>query len=191
MRLYTSESKSDLSDLEIVERFKVSEDLSLTVLLFNRYVHLVFGLCLKYLKNHEDCNDAVMEVFEKLPQSLLDHEIKNFSSWLYVTAKNHCLMKLRTQKKHSTGENDFGKYNMDLSYSMHHNDAEDKELSLRTLEKALPQLPLEQNRCIELFYLKEKCYKEIVSITGYDLKQIKSYIQNGKRNLKIILEKES
>ena len=99
MRLYTSENKSDLSDLEIVERFKVSEDLSLTALLFNRYVHLVFGVCLKYLKSHEDSNDAVMEVFEKLPQSLLDYEIKNFSSWLYVTAKNHCLMKLRTQKK--------------------------------------------------------------------------------------------
>ena len=47
----------------------------------------------------------------------------------------------------------------------------------------------EQKQTVELFYLQEKSYKEIVDQTGFSMNDVKSYIQNGKRNLKIMLSK--
>jgi RNA polymerase sigma-70 factor (ECF subfamily) len=57
------------------------------------------------------------------------------------------------------------------------------------LEKCIETLGDEQKQCVKLFYLQEKCYKEITESTGFDMNKVKSYIQNGKRNLKICMEK--
>ena len=177
-------SRPQKSDAELIRLYQDSEDLSYLADLFNRYIHLVYGSCLKYLKNEDDSKDAVMEVFEKLTTALLESEARNFSSWLYVIVKNHCLMVLRSQKRKETHLE-----NMELSFSLHHNNEVDIEEDLKALEIAMAKLPLEQNRCIDLFFLQQKCYKDIVQITGYELSKVKSYIQNGKRNLKKIMEK--
>ncbi len=156
--------------------------------LYKSYMHLVYCLCLKYFKNKEESQDAVMHIFEKLIDAVKKHEIQNFKSWLYVLAKNHCLMALRSQKaKTLTIENEF----MESSYQLHPIDEEDLEDDLTKLEKCINQLQNEQRQCVELFFLKKIPYITIVEKTGFELKKVKSYIQNGKRNLKICMEKQS
>ncbi len=142
---------------------------------------------MKYLKNENDSEDAVMDIFEKLLTDLKKHEVSNFKSWLYSVSKNHCLMKLRKDKTIKYSNNDLIKTEgriVEMDEPMHLNSKMEKELQLENLEKALQHLSKEQRICLELFYLQQKCYKEVSSITTFSLKEVKSFIQNGKRNLK-------
>ena len=142
---------------------------------------------MKYLKNENDSEDAVMDIFEKLLTDLQKHEVSNFKSWLYSVSKNHCLMKLRKDKTIKYSNNDLIKTEgriVEMPEPMHLNSKMEKELQLENLEKALQHLSKEQRTCLELFYLQQKCYKEVSSITTFSLKEVKSFIQNGKRNLK-------
>lgn len=178
---------SILDDLTLIQHYKKSGDLEILGQLFSRYTSLVYGVCLKYLKDREEAKDAVMLLFEKLVYSLKEHKIENFKSWLYVTARNHCLMQLRARK---------GKFNEQLSVQvmeselvLHLDEEPELEQNLGKLEKCIEQLADDQKWCVQLFFLQEKCYKDITGITGYDLNKVKSYIQNGKRNLKICMER--
>ena len=175
------------SDLELVEQYKESGDLSLVGALYNRYMTLVYGVCLKYLKDREESRDAVMQIFEKLMVSLKQHEITHFKSWLYVTSRNHCLMALRA-KKGKNFEAISGDF-MENEVLLHLPDEPEMETNLSKLEKCIEHLVAEQKDCVKLFYMEQKCYKEIVEITGFDDNKVKSYIQNGKRNLKLCMER--
>lgn len=174
------------SDQQLMVLFKQDHDLSVLGELYGRYMSMVYGVCLKYLKDREESRDAVMQIFEKLISSLREHEVSHFKSWLYVTARNHCLMQLRSAK---------GKYFEEISPSLmesevflHPEEGPEMESNLSKLEKCINSLVDEQKHCVQLFYLQQKCYKEIVQLTGYNDSKVKSYIQNGKRNLKICME---
>jgi RNA polymerase sigma-70 factor (ECF subfamily) len=163
-------------------------------ILYKRYAHLVLGLCIKYLKDEEEAKDAVMHIFEKLMADLLKHEVQYFKSWLYIFSKNHCLMIIRTKQSRLKKEMDLQVHAssfMETGPDLHHKSQEAKEEEFNALEKAMEELNEEQRKCIDLFYLKEKSYQEIAQETGYTLNEVKSFIQNGKRNLKIKLEKSS
>ena len=173
-------------DLELVADYKRSSDIKVLGVLYQRYMDLVYGVCLKYLKTSEPAKDAVMQIFEELVEKLHKYEIDNFKSWLYTLAKNHCLMQLRTPKTLKTVE-----YDPSLVQSeeeMHLNGVFQKEEEFNKLEKCLQTLSREQKESVELFYLQNKCYKEIADITGYDWNKVRSLIQNGRRNLKICIE---
>jgi RNA polymerase sigma factor (sigma-70 family) len=173
-----------LSDSDLISGYRTTEDSAYAGELFQRHSHLVFGACMKYLKNEENSRDAVMQIFEKLLTDLKNHEIENFKGWLHTVAKNHCLMQLRTKKNFQTiNEESAGEF-MESGYSLHHSNEEDAELKMTNLEDCMRNLADEQKKCIEFFYLEEKCYKEIVELTKYSMNEVKSYIQNGKRNLK-------
>jgi RNA polymerase sigma factor (sigma-70 family) len=184
----TSKLKA-LDDAALVTQYKATGDLEVLGVLYNRYMHLVFGVCLNYLKDEEQSKDAVMQIFESLIDKVKAHDIQNFKSWLHVLSRNHCLMQLRKASKNNiiSMDDEFVE-NADFS----HLDIEDtKEERLSTMEKCMETLTEEQRVCVDLFYLQEKCYKEVAEITGYDMLKVKSYIQNGKRNLKICIEKNS
>ncbi|CAN5508665.1 sigma-70 family RNA polymerase sigma factor [soil metagenome] len=186
-----SPKQAPKEDAELLILYQQTEDLAYLGELFDRYIHLVYGICLKYLKGQEESKDMAMQVFEKLAVQLKQNEVKNFKSWLHVLTKNECLMLLRTQKYKVERANltiypDDG---MDFSLNMHHQEDEKLESNLQDLELAIKELPTEQKQCIKLFFFQQKCYKEIVELTGYELNKVKSYIQNGKRNLKIHLQK--
>jgi RNA polymerase sigma factor (sigma-70 family) len=174
------------TDLELIRLYKESGDLAHLGSLYSRYASLVYGVCLKYLKDRDDAKDAVMQLFEKLVQALLSHDVDNFKSWLYVTARNHCLMHLRAQKGKRTEE--LSPLLMENDFLLHLEEEPEMEQNLSKLEKCIGQLDNDQQQCVRLFYLQEKCYKEITGLTGFDLNKVKSYIQNGKRNLKICME---
>jgi RNA polymerase sigma factor (sigma-70 family) len=186
--MFFRQKPGKLSDTELVSEFRTTGNLDLVAELFGRYTSMIYGVCLKYLKDRDDAKDAVMQVFEKLPTALKTHEIANFKSWLYVTARNHCLMQLRARKGKKTEEIDSQVVEND--FLLHQEDESELENDLGKLEKCIQLLAEEQQRCVRLFFHDEKCYKEIAEITGYDLNKVKSHIQNGKRNLKICMEKE-
>lgn len=182
-----------LSDESLIAAFiKTGKDKYFSEI-FSRYTHLVFGVCLKYLRNEEDAKDAVMQIFENLIVSLNDRKIKNFKSWIYMVAKNHCLMKLRKEKTVSNKKEDYKKSVlaeiMELPVEEHHIIRGNNEDVIGKLEKAIKNLKTEQRICIEILYLQNKSYAEVSEMTGYTVKQVKSYVQNGKRNLKNYLEK--
>lgn len=184
-------SLSELTDEQLIKRFFESRDAVTGGELFNRYTHLVFGVCIKYLKNEEEARDAVMQVFEQLLGLEQKEDIKNFKGWLYTVTKNHCLMKLRHEKTGERAKTEKLQEKqaeiMELPAVEHLYEAEEKNMQIDRLHSAIQQLRPEQKKCIELFYLEDKLYKEIADITGYDIKAVKSHIQNGKRNLKILM----
>lgn len=181
-------------DGRIVAAYRETGDKELIGALFRRYTHLVFGLCIKYLKNVDDAEDAVMEIFEGLFDSLKEHKVENFKSWLHSVSRNHCLMKLRKDKTHLKVvkgiEEESRQAFMELISEMHQ-DYEHNTFTVQQLQDAIALLREEQRKCIELVYLQEKSYDEVCHITGYTNKQVKSYVQNGRRNLKTRLEAES
>jgi RNA polymerase sigma-70 factor (ECF subfamily) len=159
--------------------------------LFERYGHLVSALCLKYLKNQEEAKDAAMEVFEKLHQNIQKAEISYFKSWLYTVVKNYCLMKLRKAGINTISEDNIG-YSLDNQLQWSESpDAifNENDSRLERLNPCMEQLKTEQRECIDLFFLQEKSYKEIMSITLFDYNSVKSFIQNGRTNLKKCLER--
>ena len=156
--------------------------------LYQRYMDLVYGVCLKYYKEPETAKDGVMQLFEELVQKLKRHEVDNFKGWLHQVAKNHCLMQLRTPKNLKTVE--FKSELVQSEADVHLNGVMEKEENFKKMEFCLDTLIKEQRETIKLFYLEGKCYNEIVEITGQEWNQVRSLIQNGRRNLKICMEKE-
>lgn len=180
----------DLSDQELIEIFRAERDNEMVGDLFKRYTSFAFAVSMKFLKDEEDSRDAVMQVFEDLFTLLLKHDVLNFKSWLFMVIKNHCLKILAKRSKEREGSEQWQKSessimeNNPFSYLIQ---TMEKEKQYLKLEKVLPRLPEEQRLCIELFYLRDKSYKEIADSHGYTMLQVKSYIQNGKRNLKNLL----
>ena len=148
---------------------------------------MVYGVCFKYLKNAEESKDAVMNIYEELLRKLQTNEVQNFKSWLYVVAKNYCLMQLRKEKKNITVE--FTPSVMQSEDFTHLDSVLEKENELKKLEYCIEHLPVEQKQSIQLFYLENKCYNEIATQTGFDWNKVRSLVQNGRRNLKICIEK--
>ena len=169
--------------------YQQSGDLQVLASLYQRYMELVYGVCLKYLQDTEPAKDAVMQVFEELVQKLKKHEVDNFKSWLYTLAKNYCLMQLRSQKNRKTVS--ISPELMQNDEELHLNGALQKEAEFKKLERCLQTLSAEQQQTVELFYLQQKCYNEIVEQTGLDWKKVRSLIQNGRRNLKLCMENKS
>ena len=182
------------SDNELITEYQNTQNNVFVGILYKRYAHLVLGLSLKYLKDEDEAKDAVMQIFEKLMKDLLKHKIEYFKSWLYTFSKNHCLMIIRTKQSKLKKEIDLQIHAdsfMETENVLHLNKEKDKEQQYALLERAINELNEDQRRCIDLFYLKDKSYNEISDITGYTLNEVKSFIQNGKRNLKIKLERNS
>ena len=188
---FSSDIKS-LSDAELVNRFRETGDNICIGELFTRYRHLVFGVCMKYLADEDESQDVQMQVFEKLLRDLQRHNVEQFKGLLYTVTKNECLMYLRSRKSKLANQQELKKDLsglMESEISLHPEGVSDTELQLREMEDSLDGLGENQRRCLELFYLEMKCYREVSELTGFSLNEVKSFIQNGKRNLKILMSK--
>lgn len=180
-------SSTNLSDKELTDRYRDSGDMALLGELYQRYMELVYGVCLKYFKEPESAKDSVMLIFEELVSKLRKHEVDNFRGWLHQLAKNHCLMQLRTPRNMKMVE--FRSEFVQNEENVHLNGVLEKEENFKALEQCLGTLSDEQRVSIRLFYLEGKCYNEIVEITGHEWNHVRSSIQNGRRNLKLCMEK--
>ena len=185
----TKDPNAYITDQELLDNFYRDHNNYWLGILFQRYTLLLLGIGMKYLKNEEEAKDSVQQIFLKAITELHKYKVEYFKSWLYMVAKNHCLMKLRDRQHMVTTE---------IKEQMAVSPAEDNSLSqhleknrqLELMNESLDELSKEQQLCVTLFYLEKKSYQQITEQTGFNLMQVKSYIQNGKRNLKLILEKK-
>lgn len=187
--LEISGKNPDITDEELLRQFNRNGSLETLGALYSRHMHLVYGVSLKYLESREDARDAVMQIFEKLILDLPGQEIRNFKSWLYVLTRNFCLMQIRSRKS-ADGKLEGYKFEQEFMESeseMHPMDREDRSAE-EDLLRCMEKLKIEQKQCIELFYYQNLCYQEIAEQLGINEKKVKSFLQNGKRNLKICLE---
>ena len=175
------------SDDELLKQFVETANQEFLGHLYSRYIPLVYGLCLKYLQNNEDAEDAVNNIYEELTQKVLKYEIENFKTWLYSVAKNHCFQILRKKEKFTFEE--FTPQNMEYDNFEHLLDIDDDKEKENALNHCLTALPEKQRLCIVHFFFDKLSYADIVETTGFVLNKVKSYIQNGKRNLKICIQK--
>ncbi len=183
--------QAQITDVQLVKAFRKDRNLEILGTLYKRYMHMVYGVCMKYLKNREDSQDTVMQVFEILIRDIPRFEIQNFKSWLYTVTKNQCLMKLRTLKKIRNSQSvNLSVEFMESTAVMHPIDEVENDLVMKRLERCLEQLNNWQRTCIEKFYYEKKCYREIAVELKLNENKVKSYIQNGKRNLKICMEQK-
>ena len=187
MALLKTISQTSLSDDELVQLYQQYHQQDVLAKLYLRYSDLLYGTCVKYLKDQELAKDAVMNIYQEVLLKLKTHQVENFKSWLYVFAKNHCLMQLRKDKKMTTVE--FQPELMQSEENLHLDGVMEREQEFDRLGNCMKQLQEEQRISVQLFYLESKCYNEISEITGYEWNKVRSLIQNGKRNLKICMEK--
>ncbi|MFK7925326.1 MAG: RNA polymerase sigma factor [Bacteroidia bacterium] len=181
-----------LSDEELVERYQKDDNPELVGVLFERYTHMVYLVCMKYLKDPMEAEDVSMQIFEKLLVDLRKYEVRKFKPWLHTVVKNQCLILLEKQKRERTRnenvqEKERGRMENEQEFYLP-SDAQLREEQLVLMENGLKMLNQHQRTCLELFYLQQKSYQEVSDATGYSMKEVKSYIQNGKRNLKKHME---
>jgi RNA polymerase sigma factor (sigma-70 family) len=182
----SKERYDHITDNELLEKFYSDHDNQWLGIVLQRYTLLLLGVCMKYLKNEEEAKDAVQQIFLKAITELAKYKVSYIKSWLYMVARNHCLMKLRDKNVFIPVE-----HTAELAaVESDQKEFTDKEATLSLLESSLEELNPEQKTCVTLFYLQKKSYQDIVDATGYSLLQVKSYIQNGKRNLKLLVEKK-
>jgi RNA polymerase sigma-70 factor (ECF subfamily) len=177
-----------ISDQELLERFYTDRDNQWLGILLERYTLLLLGVCMKYLKNEELARDSVQQIFLKAITELQKYRVEYFKSWVYMVAKNHCLMQLRDKPGKNTVE-----VKETIAAESEIPDKEDLLLNEKTydyLNEALKELNADQQLCVTLFYIEKKSYQQIAEQTGYTMMQVKSHIQNGKRNMKITIEKK-
>jgi len=183
------EHYNNLTDQELLEQFYADHNNEWLGILLQRYTLLLLGVSMKYLKNEEEAKDSVQQIFLKVIQELQKYKVEYFKSWLYMVAKNHCLMRLRD--RHTKGTSEINERLVATADEETDRQAlllNDHTLSL--MEASLKELNTEQQQCVTLFYLEKKSYQEVSDETGFNMLQVKSYIQNGKRNLKILIEKK-
>ncbi|WP_419033234.1 RNA polymerase sigma factor [Dysgonomonas gadei] len=179
--------KESDSDEILLSKFKETRKAEYFQQLYERYIPLIYGLCLKYLQSPEQSQDAVIDIYENLSQKIQDYEIKVFKNWLYSVVKNHCFHILKENKKEIIVNFDSQLMESDSSFTLF-DDSRDEEKE-SALNECLDKLPEPQRIAVEKFFYEDKSYADIVDETGFHLKSVKSYIQNGKRNLKICIEK--
>jgi len=183
-----------LTDEELVAQYRSDGDPVWVGALFERYTHLVFLTSMKYLKDDLEAEDMSMRIFEKLMIDLRKYEIQSFRFWLHAVVKNQCLLHLGRQKRQREKADAF---ETDLRSDMlpeltpfGPDSLSERERHLTLMEQSLAELKPPQRRCLDLFYLQQLSYQEVAAQTGYSLKQVKSHIQNGKRMLRIQMEKK-
>lgn len=181
---------SFMTDQDLLKSYQQKKRASIISEIYKRYSMMMYGVSLKYLKNQFDAEDCLMSTFEKLPSKITKSEVLNLKNWLYTIIKNECLMQLRKKNK------ELGDIEHTLLLKADDSETQKesillKEMQLNLLEAAIKDLKPEQQDCVELFYLKKLSYDEVAIKTGFEIKKVKSYIQNGKRNLKLILEQNN
>lgn len=181
------------SDEELLKHYKQSGNKELFAELFKKHVQNVYGTCLFYLQDKAEAQDATMQLFEKLLNEIQKQEINNFKAWLGFVVRNHCISLIRKNKSYYRNIENYHEF----EYQETTLEAEEKitsvndEYMVEFMKISLPKLKEKQRQCVELFYLQNKSYQEIATITKYSLNEIKSYIQNGKRNLKLLIEEQT
>lgn len=193
MNFTASGKRKHEPDIELITSYRNSHNSEYVGELFQRYSHLIFGICLKHLKNHEESMDACREIFDKLLIDLKKHNVDNFHTWLYSVVNNHCLLKIRQSSSINQKNEDFKRFTervMELMEIPHLSNGFNKDELVARLDIGVNALNPHQSKCVKLFFIEGKTHEEIEDLTGYSETDVKSYLQNGKQNLKVYMAKQ-
>lgn len=174
-----------LNDQTLISTYLEKGDMQILAELYQPYMPLIYGSCLRYLKNEADAEDAVMDIFEKIAKKLKTNRVKNFKAWIYTVTRNHCFEKLRQSKNKFDTEIDENFMHSELIF---HPDEVTDEEPYKQLEVCMSSLEKMQYACLEMFYFKKMSYTDIAKALSIQYNQVRSRIQNGRRNLKKCLE---
>lgn len=187
---------ASLPDADLIKQFQRDQQRICVSVLYRRYEHLVYGNAAQYFPDHNDRQDIVGEVFEKVMRKLPTTQVESFSSWLFVMTRNVCISRLRKRPPEQSSSDNWeevekksGQFMENAAVTRLMNEG-DPERQLTLLRQALAELNGEQRQCVQLFFLEEKSYREIAELTAFPIKKVKSMLQNGKRNLRIQLSKK-
>jgi RNA polymerase sigma-70 factor (ECF subfamily) len=191
--MWLFKKKEYSSDEELLKHYKQSGNKEVFADLFKKHVSVVYGTCLFYLQDKDEAQDATMQLFEKLLLDINNREIENFKGWLSFVVRNHCISIIRKNKSQNKNIKSYYEFEYeDANYETEEKiNAVSDDVMLANMKQCLPKLKENQRKCVELFYLNNKSYQDIANETEFSLNEIKSYIQNGKRNLKLLLENAS
>ena len=156
--------------------------------LFKAYTKDIFGVAYYILKDQQAAKDIIMDVFEVLLKQDSLAKIQNKKAWLLGTSRNLSLKKFNKQIKTQYGL----EHKNIIEQIVEKDDQEELIIKNANEEAMLEQLALLkplQSKCITLYYLKGLSYQQIAKKENISMNDVKSNIQNGKRNLKIKLEK--
>ncbi|THH39802.1 RNA polymerase sigma factor [Neolewinella litorea] len=179
---------SEVTDLDLLRAFRRQPDATRLLPLYERYAELIYAWCLRYLGTPQRAEDAGAEVFTVLLEQLPRHEVTNFRSWLQTVVRNHCLMQLRREKRDPVrqGEDPLVHFG---AWPHQAEETAETPPDTRPLHHCLKQLNEAQRQCIRLFYLTPgESYASVGERLNLSVGQVRSHLQNGRRNLKICLE---
>ena len=174
-----------MEDHDLIKQYKETKDLKILADLYKPYMTLIYGSCLKYLKNQTEAEDAVMDIYEKLSKKILTSDIQSFNAWIYMVTRNHCFEVLRQKGRRNDKEKDAA---IMYSSTVFHPDTDRNEAAIEVLRQCLEQLEDFQKSCVEMFYYKKLSYIEISEQLDVSYNQVRSRIQNGRRNLKVCMD---
>ncbi|GAO43659.1 RNA polymerase sigma factor [Flavihumibacter petaseus] len=175
-----------ITDQELLQRYYADRNKDWLGILLERYTLLLLGVCMKYLKQEDAARDAVQQIFLKAITELEKYKVDYIKSWLYMIARNHCLMQFRDKNRFPV---EITEHIQLAAEEENLNHAREKDQLLEWMHEGLQDLNQEQQQCVTLFYLEKNTYQQIAARTGYSLPQVKSFIQNGKRNLKQLIQR--
>ena len=185
---------SELDDNSLIHQYQEQQEHRYFNELYQRYAHLVFGSCLKQVKNRDEAKDLTMIIFEKLVERLPTEQVDNFKTWIYYFTRNECISHLRKQEATTKREEEWKKMRKSEEIFMEnetllrpYTDNSISNIDGAALQHAIQQLSKAQQQCIRRFFFEQQSYKQIATATRWSLKEVKSHLQNGKRKLRLIL----
>lgn len=179
-----------LTDKDLLAQYAASGNAEYFGVLYNRYIPLLYGVCLKYLNDESKAQEAVARLFEELLLKLPGCEIPAFRTLLYNEACDYCFRVIEKENKEIPVRfNNNKPESAEILRLLCDEETGDKRT--QALHNCLGRLPDGQRICITHFFIKEMSYADIVEKTGYALNTVKSNIENGKRNLMICINKHS
>lgn len=193
MLRYFKNNEKTYTDEQLVRLYRESGDLKHLATLYDRYLELVYGVCLKYFKNSARAEDAAMAIFEELIDKLQRHDVHHFKPWLHTLVRNHCLMVLRKKQPYQVSLDELpaaGLARLVQSAQSMHPASANGDHHFEPLKDCIEKLPPLQRTCVLDFYFGGNSYKEIAEEYNLPLGMVRSHIQNGRRNLRICLEKK-
>jgi RNA polymerase sigma factor (sigma-70 family) len=187
LRFFRPNAPQHKSDEELLAEYVGGDSPQALGQLYERYMPMVYGVCLKILKDAGKAEDAVMAIYEELPRKAREHQVESFRGWLYVLARNHCLMEWRKAQRRPTDH--YAPEDMARHDAVEAAFEYELPQGASSLERCLAALVEQQRQCVTWFYYEDKSYKEIADLLAEELGKVRSHIQNGRRNLRICLEK--
>ena len=166
-------------------KYLKTNDLSYLLELYRPYMHLVYGLAFKYVKDPKQSQEIVYCIFKKLIKDIKRQEVRVFGNWLYNLSLDFCKQwrdRGRTESDQIVALGGSTQTPVEF-YDDKDDDSFEEEIS--SMEDEVMRIKSQQEKCSQLFFKEQRCFQEIADITGWEVSEIKYHVKNAKRKTNI------